>query len=126
MRISDWSSDVCSSDLRKPCQWPLAIWRCRDLRQACSSCSCISDTLQNEGKLRVAALPGISLQIGQGKTKEPHPLFKWKLGAKQIAASPFDFGPGSNSDGKRMRSGHLPENGKVDLKCDGTPGRAGK
>src|SRR3546814_19866237 len=89
MRISDWSSDVCSSDLRKPCQWPLAIWRCRDLRQACSSCSCISDTLQNEGKLSVAALPGISLQIGQGKTKEPHPLFKWKLGAKQIAASPF-------------------------------------
>src|SRR3546814_19306603 len=124
MRISDWSSDVCSSDLRKPCQWPLAIWRCRDLRQACSSCSCISDTLQNEGKLSVAALPGISLQIGQGKTKEPHPLFKWKLGAKQIAASPFEFGPGSHSDCKRMRSGHLPEIGKFALQCDGTPGRA--
>src|SRR3546814_9005003 len=105
MRISDWSSDVCSSDLRKPCQWPLAIWRCRDLRQACSSCSCISDTLQNEGKLSVAALPGISLQIGQGKTKEPHPLFKWKLGAKQIAASPFEFGPGDRKS-TRLNSSH--------------------
>src|SRR3546814_16778639 len=40
MRISDWSSDVCSSDLRertvaaeKPCGGHLALGRNRDLRQ---------------------------------------------------------------------------------------------
>src|SRR3546814_9950282 len=33
MRISDWSSDVCSSDLRKLTEWRAAAWRVERIGQ---------------------------------------------------------------------------------------------
>src|SRR3546814_10899368 len=64
MRISDWSSDVCSSDLRGP---HLAHWR-REMGAALHSVRVAHDSLIRPAEWR--AVGGIIEEIGRASCRE--------------------------------------------------------
>src|SRR3546814_18728843 len=75
MRISDWSSDVCSSDLRR--EGVLDIFRCTQHREAIGC----------EG-FAVAATRGRDLRIYAPKIEETPAQTEHALGLRRIPAEP--------------------------------------
>src|SRR3546814_2469931 len=73
MRISDWSSDVCSSDLPRPGPWLVSpagwesdvrsVWRCAAWRVSrfgwCSVCVLCVDPFGHVGDQRRVDVPGL-------------------------------------------------------------------
>src|SRR3546814_10680142 len=67
VRISDWSSDVCSSDLREPCSEAFAT-TCRSFAMHCVNCRGPSSTCRS--RLQRATCDSICTQIGRASCRE--------------------------------------------------------
>src|SRR3546814_20635207 len=91
MRISDWSSDVCSSDLREELR-PGGVER--GVR-SCERKLCLSD-------VRTAA------EEGRGQA----PRKRWGLQARQLSAGPNGSG---RTAGQNAQGTFMPRYGKIDL-----------
>src|SRR3546814_17887707 len=82
MRISDWSSDVCSSDLRRSWTWDILLWRAPSAR---------ADRTRGRGvgfrSAELSAKRGVELsrsKLGQRDALLPH-IFPRALGVARLA-----------------------------------------
>src|SRR3546814_6590494 len=80
MRISDWSSDVCSSDLRHACEVPEdvralceAVWNIADgARRACGIFVCDLDWVRDQPAIPLRAPSDRAILLRRGSRSEEH------------------------------------------------------
>src|SRR3546814_5770496 len=88
MRISDWSSDVCSSDLPRPtaCCSSMSCMSCQDW---CAGCSKAEPLLQLPGALQSLQLAAFPLQFPDLRRSEERRVGKECVSTCRSRWSPY-------------------------------------